>query len=143
MNSTSDTPLIKRRLWDRVQVLLGHEVYKHHQMTYASELIKCGHRGSPITGERMTKMTKSGEREYIDYRCTQYHKGDDPRIWLPEKELDSQMLAIFDSLRVEDNEFRDRIREELRQTTNWDQDTELKLKTDMVDRGGMKPSTLR
>ena len=31
------------------------------------------------------------------------------------------MLAIFDSLRVEDDEFRDTFREQLRQTTNWDQ----------------------
>ena len=31
------------------------------------------------------------------------------------------MLAIFDTLRVEDDEFRIRFREELRQATNWDQ----------------------
>ena len=79
--------------------------------------------GSPITGERKTKMTKSGEREYMYYRCTQYHKGDHPRIRLTERQLDSQMLAIFDSLRVEDDEFRDTFREQLRQATNWDQDS--------------------
>ncbi|XZE53553.1 hypothetical protein SH139x_005307 [Planctomycetaceae bacterium SH139] len=31
------------------------------------------------------------------------------------------MLAIFDSLRVEDDEFRDTFREQLRQATNWDE----------------------
>ncbi len=114
-------PIIERRLWDRVQTLLGQKVYKQHQMTYASDLIECGHCGSPITGERKTKMTKSGEREYLYYRCTQYHKGDHPRIRLTERELDSQMLAIFDTLRVDDAEFRDTFREELRKCANWDQ----------------------
>ena len=113
-------PLIDRKLWDRVQTLLGQKVYKQHQMTYASDLIECAHCGSPITGERKTKMTKSGEREYMYYRCTQYHKGDHPRTRLTEKQLDSQMLAIFDTLRVEDAEFRDLFREQLRQATNWE-----------------------
>lgn len=114
------SPIIDRRLWDRVQTLLGQKVYKQHQMTYASDLIECAHCGSPITGERKFKMTKSGEREYVYYRCTQYHKGDHPRIRLTENELDSQMLAIFDTLRVEDAEFRDLFREQLRQATNWE-----------------------
>lgn len=114
------TPIIEPRLWDRVQNLLGQKVYKQHQMTYASDLIECAHCGSPITGERKTKMTKSGERDYVYYRCTQYHKGDHPRIRLTENELDSQMLAIFDTLRVEDAEFRDLFREQLRQATNWE-----------------------
>ena len=113
-------PIIERRLWERVQALLGQKVYKQHQMTYASDLIECAHCGSPITGERKTKMTKSGERDYVYYRCTQYHKGDHPRIRLTERQLDSQMLAIFDSLRVEDDEFRDTFREQLRQATNWE-----------------------
>ena len=53
-----------------------------------------------------------------DYRCTHYHKGDHPRIRLTENALDQQMLAIFNSLRVEDDEFRDLFREQLRQATN-------------------------
>lgn len=116
-------PIIERTLWERVQALLGQKVYKQHQMTYASDLIECGHCGSPITGERKTKMTKSGERDYVYYRCTQYHKGDHPRIRLTENELDQQMLSIFDSLRVEGDEFRDTFREQLRQATNWDERT--------------------
>lgn len=111
-------PIIDRKLWDRVQTLLGQKFYKSHQMTYASELIKCAHCGSPVTGERKFKKTKSGQREYVYYRCTQYHKGDHPRVRLTENELDSQMLAIFDSLRVEDEDFRNLFREQLRQATN-------------------------
>jgi hypothetical protein len=38
-----------------------------------------------------------------------------------ENELDSQMLAIFDTLRIEDAEFRDIFREQLRKATNWDE----------------------
>jgi DNA invertase Pin-like site-specific DNA recombinase len=114
-------PLVDRKLWDRVQTMLNQKVYKSHQMTYASELITCAHCGSPVTGERKYKNTKSGVREYVYYRCTQYHKGDHPRVRLTENELDSQMLSIFDSLRVEDDEFRNLFREQLREATNWDQ----------------------
>jgi site-specific DNA recombinase len=127
-------PIIERRLWERVQDLLGQKVYKQHQMTYASDLIECAHCGSPITGERKTKMTKSGERDYVYYRCTQYHKGDHPRIRLTERELDSQMLAIFETLRVEDAEFCDIFREQLRQATNWEFANASKEDGDLKDR---------
>ncbi len=113
-------PLVDRATWDRVQFLLGQKIYRSHELTYASELIECGHCGCPVTGETKTKMTKSGEREYVYYRCTKYHKGDHPRIRLTEAEIDVQMLALFDKLRVEDDEFRHTFREELRKTTNWD-----------------------
>ena len=42
--------LIEQKLWQRVQTLLGQKVYKQHQMTYASDLIECGHCGSHVTG---------------------------------------------------------------------------------------------
>ncbi len=114
-------PLVDRATWDRVQKLLGQGLYRSHQMIYASELIECGHCGCPITGEKKTKKVKDGQREYTYYRCTQYHRGDHPRTRLTENELDGQMLAIFDMLRVEDDEFRQTFREELRKATNWDQ----------------------
>lgn len=113
-------PLVDRATWDRVQFLLGQKIYRSHEMTYASELIECGHCGCPVTGETKTKKTKSGEREYVYYRCTKYHRGDHPRIRLTEAEIDLQMLALFDKLRVEDEEFRNTFREELRKATNWD-----------------------
>jgi len=113
-------PLVDRATWDRVQFLLGQKIYRSHQMTYASELIECGHCGCPITGELKTKTTKSGEREYTYYRCSQYHRVGHPRTRFTEGELDTQMLALFDKLRVEDDEFRQTFREQLRKTTNWD-----------------------
>lgn len=115
-------PLVDRPTWDRVQKILGQKIYRSHEMVYASELIQCGHCGSPITGELKTKKTKNGDRQYIYYRCTQYHKGDHPRTRLTEGEIDAQILALFDSLRVGDNEFRQTFTEQLRQATNWDQD---------------------
>lgn len=114
-------PLVDRATWDRVQFLLGQKIYRSHEMTYAGELIVCGHCGHPITGELKAKKTKSGDREYVYFRCTKYHKGDHPRIRLTEAELDVQMLALFDKLRVEDDEFRNTFREELRKATNRDQ----------------------
>ena len=114
-------PIVDRATWDRVQKLLGQGLYRSHQMTYASELIECGYCGSPITGESKTKKTKSGDREYVYYRCTKYHKGEHPRTRLTEGDLDAQMLALFDKLRVEDAEFRDTFREQLRKATNWDE----------------------
>lgn len=113
-------PLVDRATWDRVQHLLGQKIYKSHQMTYSGELIECGHCGCPITGELKTKKTKTGDREYVYYRCTKYHRGDHPRTRLTEGELDAQMLGLFEKLRVQDDEFRQAFREELRKATNWE-----------------------
>lgn len=114
-------PLVDRATWDRVQVLLGQKIYQTHRLTYGSELIRCGHCGSPITGECKTKRTKNGEKEYVYYRCAQYHRGTHPRIRMTESEFDEQMLRLFDSLRVESDEFRDEFREGLRKSTNLDE----------------------
>jgi site-specific DNA recombinase len=99
-------PLIDKPTWDRVQALLGGRVYRSHEMTYAGSLVICGHCGSPITGEVKVKSTKLGEREYTYYRCARYNKGDHPRVRLPESELDKQTLALFDRLRIENEENR-------------------------------------
>ena len=127
-------PIVDRATWDRVQKLLGQGRYRSHQMTYASELIECGHCGCPITGELKTKKTKSGDREYTYYRCTKYHKGLHPRTRLTEGELDAQMLALFDKLRVEDAEFRDTFREQLRKATNWDLDGSIERDVELQGR---------
>ena len=123
-----------------MQYLLGQKIYRSHEMTYGSELIECGHCGSPITGESKTKKTKSGEREYVYYRCTRYHLGDHSRVRLTEGEFDSQTLALFDRLRVEDDNFRQTFREELRKAINWDlctssvEDVDLKKRHSVVIR---------
>ena len=90
--------------------LIGQKIYRTHQLTYGSELIRCGHCGSPITGERKTKHTRAGDRDYVYYRCAQYHKPGHPRIRLTEAELDEQVLVLFDRMRVGDDDFRHPVR---------------------------------
>lgn len=114
-------PLVDRATWDRVQFLLGQAVYRSHQMTYASELIECGHCGRPITGETKKKRTKAGEQAYVYYRCARYQSPGHPRTRLREAEIDAQMFVLFDKLRVEDDDFRHTIREEIRKSANLDQ----------------------
>ncbi len=46
-------------------------------------------------------------------------KGDHPSVRLTEKELDAQVLDIFDTLRVEDDELRDLHRKRLSQASSW------------------------
>src|SRR5581483_1955499 len=85
-------PLIDRTTWDRAQALLGAKVYASTELTYAGELITCGHCGKPITGESKIKKTKSGEKEYVYYRCSRYNIEGHPRVRLPEADLDHQTL---------------------------------------------------
>jgi DNA invertase Pin-like site-specific DNA recombinase len=110
-------PLVDRETWDRVQALLGGHVYQSHEMTYASERIVCGHCGHPITGEKKTKRTKAGERHYVYYRCTYYNVGDHPRTRVTEGQLDQQLLAILERMRIDDDEVREWFRTVLRSQT--------------------------
>lgn len=114
-------PLVDRTTWDRAQKISGQKLQRSHEMTYAGELIECGHCGGPITGECKRKPTKSGEREYVYYRCSNYNRPGHPRIRLKEAQVEAQVFALFDSLRVEDDEFRHAIREELRKDSNGGQ----------------------
>jgi site-specific DNA recombinase len=100
-------PIIDRTTWDRVQALLGNRQQVTHTMTYASDLITCGHCGHKITGEWKIKQTKSGPRDYLYYRCTKYNQPDHPRTRVTEAELDRQVLAFFDQIRIEDDGVRD------------------------------------
>ena len=100
-------PLVDRATWERVQALLGGSVYRSHEMTYAGEFMTCGHCGHPITGERKTRKTKSGEREYIYYRCARYNRPGHPRTRVTEAEFDRQMLALFARMRIEDESVRE------------------------------------
>jgi site-specific DNA recombinase len=115
-------PLVDRATWDRVQTLLGGQVYRTHELTYASDLIKCGHCGHTITGERKTKQTKGGEKAYVYYRCSKYSRKDHPRVRLTEEDLDEQILALFAKLRIEDEDVRDWVLRVLRARTREEQD---------------------
>ena|SRR3972149_2486200 len=124
-------PLVERATFERVQVLLGGQVYRTHELTYASDLIQCGHCGHPITGERKTKRTKGGERDYVYYRCTKYSAKDHPHIRLTEANLDQQVLALFGKLRIEDEEVRDWVLRVLRARTREEQDCTREQRTEL------------
>jgi DNA invertase Pin-like site-specific DNA recombinase len=115
-------PLVDRQTWDRVEAMLHGQVYRTHELTYGSDLITCpcGHK---IVGERKTKRTKAGERDYVYYRCSQYSRKGHPRVRLTEADLDRQVLALFAKLRIEDAEVRDWVLRLLRERTREEQES--------------------
>lgn len=115
-------PLVDRATFNRVQALLGGHVYHAHQLTYASELLRCGHCNRPITGESKTKRTKVGEQQYVYYRCSAYTAPGHPRVRVREAELDQQLLALFDRMKVENAEVREWFRAVLAAHTKNAQD---------------------
>jgi site-specific DNA recombinase len=100
-------PLIDRATWNRVHALIGGGNQQSHSMAYAGEFMQCGHCVHPITGETKIKQSRSGTREYVYYRCTKYNAPGHPRTRVTEAELDRQMLALFDKMRIEDPAVRD------------------------------------
>ena len=102
-----------------------------HEMTYAGELIECGHCGHPVSGERKFKKTKKGLREYTYYRCAKYNAPDHPRIRLTEADLDRQILALFDQMRIEDEEVREWFVKVLRARTKDDQERSRQQRMDL------------
>ncbi len=116
-------PLVDRATFDRVQQLLGGQVYRSHELTYAGGLIACGHCGRPITGEIIQKNFSTGTKYYRYYRCAGYTTDGHPRVRLSERALDEQMLALFDMLRIQDEKVRDWFARVLRERTRGQQQT--------------------
>ena len=115
-------PLIDRRIWNRVQALLGSKIYQSHELTYAGSLIKCGHCGNAITGERVKKQNKNGEKIYVYYRCSKYRSEGHPNIRLRDFKIDEQVQQLFASIRIEDEKVRDWFAMVLRSQTRDSQD---------------------
>ena len=100
--------LVDRATWDRVQALLGGHVYNATTLTYAGQFMTCRHCGHPITGELVKKKRKDGGvNHHVYYRCTYYNRNDHPRIRVREADIEQQVLAIFDKMKVENEELRD------------------------------------
>ena len=111
-------PLIDRATWDRVQALLGGHVYHATTLTYAGQFMTCGHCGHPVTGELVRKKRKDGGvNEHVYYRCARYTKPGHSRIRMKEAEIETQVLALFDKMKVEDESVRDWFKAVLRSQT--------------------------
>jgi len=113
-------PLVDHATFARAQVLLGNKIYQHHDLTYGGELVACGHCGRPITGEQKTKKTKHGSKTYVYYRCSRYNAPNHPRVRVQESELDGQVLAMFDRIRIRDEGVRDWFAQVLRAKNRTD-----------------------
>ena len=100
-------PLIDRSTWNRVQKLLGGKVYRSHELTYAGGLIRCAHSGHYITGEQVRKKTKNGENFHVYYRCSKYSTKGHPRVRVRGADIDTEILKIFQSIRIEDENLRE------------------------------------
>ncbi len=124
-------PLIDRTTWNRVQRLLGSKVYAAHELTYAGSLIRCGHCGHYITGERVRKKTKNGENVHVYYRCTKYASKGHPRIRVREADIDAEILALFRSLRIDDEKLRDWFQMVLASQTRDSQDESRRRRDDL------------
>ena len=69
-------PLITKKLFDRVQEILGRESRPRSKKFAFRGLGECGHCGSSITAETKTKKLKSGKAlRYVYYHCTGYRNG--------------------------------------------------------------------
>lgn len=99
-------PLIDRATFDRVQALLGGHTYQSSDLVYSGGVITCGHCGRAVTGERIRKRMKSGDRFYTYYRCSAYNSAGHPRTRVTEAKLDADVLALFGRLRIEDSRLR-------------------------------------
>ncbi|WP_437203007.1 recombinase family protein [Planctomicrobium sp. SH664] len=111
-------PLIDRATWDRVQALLGSSVYHSTTLTYAGQFMTCSHCGHPITGELVRKKRKDGGiNEHVYYRCTRYTKKNHPRVRVKEADIEQQVLALFDRIKIEDESVRDWFKVVLRSQT--------------------------
>jgi len=94
-------PLIDKVTWDLVRVSFGEQRYRSHELVFASELIRCGFCGHPITGEEKEKETKAGPKSYIYYRCARYQRPGHPRVRLREMELDLQARQLIAGFKAE------------------------------------------
>jgi site-specific DNA recombinase len=124
-------PLVERSTWDRVQALLGGHIYHSIDLTYAGEFMHCGHCGRAITGERIVKRRSRGDRQYVYYRCSGYLAAGHPRDRVPEPDVERQVLAIFDRMRIEDSDIRDWFRAVLASQTKDRQAESLAQKTEL------------
>lgn len=100
-------PLVDRSTFSKTQSLLRGIIYRSHELVFGSGLITCAHCGRAVSGERKTKKTKLGPKDYVYYFCTHHKKPDHPPTRINEQKLDEQLLALFRQIRIDDEKIRD------------------------------------
>ena len=114
--------LVDAATWERVQTLRSKGRYQAHELLYGGELITCGHCGHTVTGEAVAKKLKGGGvRKHFYYRCSKYTTEAHPRHRLKQAAIDEQILALFQKLRIADDDVRDWVVEVLRKRTQSEQ----------------------
>ena len=124
-------PLIDRPTWDRVQSLLRGSAKHRHELTFAGEFMQCGHCGRHFTGERVAKRNKNRIDHYVYYRCTATSTPGHPRIRIREADIDRQVLALFDRIRIQDDSVRDWFRAVLSSQTKDAQQESLSQRAEL------------
>jgi len=114
-------PLVERRVFNSVQERLRGGSRQAHELVYAGKLITCSHCGGHLTGEEIVKNRgTSKERRYHYYRCSQLRNvpSHDKGWRFSEASIDAQVFALFEEMKVDDDEVRkwfiDLIREKTR-----------------------------
>ncbi len=108
-------PLVDRATFQTVQDRFMGRIFRKPQITFAGELIRCGHCGHVITGEKKLKTSPNGRvREYSYYRCTKYSTQGHPRIRVPESTINAAFVDVFSRLRIDDPEVREWIKAVIR-----------------------------
>ena len=99
-------PLVDLATFERVQERLGKRDHSSHESVYGAEAVRCGYCGHPLVCEVKAKLTRAGVREYRYYRCSRYNTPGHLRVRVREAELDAQVHAVFERLRVQDERVR-------------------------------------
>ena len=98
-------PIVDSETFQAVREKLGSDFKTYHkpELTYAGGLITCAHCGRIVTGEKKVKTSPDGtKRVYNYYRCSHYTKEGHPKSRLNETEVDRQLLALFASIKLDD-----------------------------------------
>ena len=90
-----------------MQASSGHRRQRTHTLLFANGLVRCGHCDRPITGEKKTKITKHGPKDYVYYRCCRYTAPSHPPHRFTEQQLEPQAQQILSTLRFPSSEWQE------------------------------------
>jgi site-specific DNA recombinase len=90
---------------EAVQKRASTKAYIRPELTFAGQVVRCGHCGHWVTGERKFKRCADGvTRAYTYYFCTKYQTKGHPRIRWTEAQMEGHFLAVFARMRISDPE---------------------------------------